>query len=177
MERSKIPMLSRFDTISHIMPYYGQTHWAFLLLSSLCSETRSKLDEFYDEFVTCMKENWIYIFKHTQLIKRLTNFFQTIYLKFLLNEEIKNWLTNLLTSLKTWETLKDGTLTVISCIQKLRLEILLELMLIISRNCILTLIYWNQHKWFYVKRTSITLKSNVSQALLIQITTIFLLIN
>ena len=60
MERSKIPMLSRFDAISHIMPYYGQTHRAFLLLSSLCSETRSKLDEFYDEFVACMKENWMF---------------------------------------------------------------------------------------------------------------------
>ena len=58
MERSKIPMLIRFDTISHIMPYYGHTHRAFLLLSSLCSDTRSKLDEFYDEFVACMKENW-----------------------------------------------------------------------------------------------------------------------
>ena len=59
MERSKIPMLSRFDAISHIMPYYGQTHRAFLLLSGLCSETRSKLDEFYDEFVAWMKENWM----------------------------------------------------------------------------------------------------------------------
>ena len=54
-------MLSRFDAISHIMPYYGQTHRAFLLLSSLCSETRDKLDEFYDEFVNHMKENWRYI--------------------------------------------------------------------------------------------------------------------
>ena len=58
MERLKIPMLSRFDAISHIMPYYGQTHKAFLLLSSLCSETRDKLDEFYDEFVNLMKEHW-----------------------------------------------------------------------------------------------------------------------
>ena len=61
MERSKIPMLSRFDAISHIMPYYDQTHKAFLLLSNLCSETRSKLDEFYNEFVTHMKENWIFV--------------------------------------------------------------------------------------------------------------------
>ena len=60
MERSKIPMLSRFDAISHIMPYFGNTHRAFLLLSSLCSETREKLDEFYDEFVTCLKENWTF---------------------------------------------------------------------------------------------------------------------
>ena len=60
MERSKIPMLSRFDAISHIMPYYGQTHKAFFLLSGLCSETRRKLDEFYDEFVTLMKEYWMF---------------------------------------------------------------------------------------------------------------------
>ena len=61
MEKSKIPMLSRFDLISHIMPYYDQTHWAFLLLSSLCSDTRRKLDEFYDEFISCMKEYWRYL--------------------------------------------------------------------------------------------------------------------
>ena len=61
MDRSKIPMLSRFDTISHIMPYYGQTHRAFHLLSSLCSKTRNKLDEFYDEFITCMKEYWVLV--------------------------------------------------------------------------------------------------------------------
>ena len=61
MERLKISMLSRFDAISHIMPYYDQTHRAFLLLSSLCSKTRDKLDEFYDEFVNLMKENWAYI--------------------------------------------------------------------------------------------------------------------
>ena len=60
MERSKIPMLSRFDAISHIMPYYGQTHRAFLLLSSLCSETREKLDEFYYEFIASMKKYWSY---------------------------------------------------------------------------------------------------------------------
>ena len=60
MERSKIPMLSRFDLISHIMPYYGQTHKAFFLLSGLCSETRYKLDEFYDEFITLMKEKWMF---------------------------------------------------------------------------------------------------------------------
>ena len=64
MERSKIPMLSRFDLISHIMPYYGQTHRAFLLLSGLCSETREKLDEFYDEFVTCMRENLMLLIRN-----------------------------------------------------------------------------------------------------------------
>ena len=64
MERSKIPMLSRFDAISHVMPYYGQTHRAFLLLSGLWKETREKLDEFYDEFVTCMREYWMVIKAH-----------------------------------------------------------------------------------------------------------------
>ena len=73
MDRSKIPMLSRFDAISHIMPYYGQTHRAFLLLSSLCSETRSKLDEFYDEFVTWMKENWVFL--NTNLSEKLNELF------------------------------------------------------------------------------------------------------
>ena len=56
---SIIPMLSRFDTISHIMPYYARTHKAFLMLSSLCSATRDKLDEFYDEFITSMTEYWM----------------------------------------------------------------------------------------------------------------------
>ena len=65
MENLKIPMLSRFDLISHIMPYYGETHRAFLLLSGLCSETRCKLDEFYDAFITCMKEYWL-VFKAYQ---------------------------------------------------------------------------------------------------------------
>ena len=58
MESSKIPMLSRFDTISHIMPYFAHTHKAFLLLSSLCSATRDKLDEFYDEFISSMTKYW-----------------------------------------------------------------------------------------------------------------------
>ena len=61
MERYKIPMLSRFDTISHIMSYYAQTHRAFLLLSGLCLETRDKLDEFYDEFIASMKKCWEHI--------------------------------------------------------------------------------------------------------------------
>ena len=59
MEGSKIPMLIRFDTISHIMPYYAKTHKAFLLLSSLCSASRLKLEEFYDEFITSMTERWL----------------------------------------------------------------------------------------------------------------------
>ena len=61
MEKSKIPMLCRFDTISQIMPYYARTHKAFLLLSSLCSASRLKLDEFYDEFINSMTEFWTVI--------------------------------------------------------------------------------------------------------------------
>ena len=64
MERSKIPMLNRFDTISHIMRYYASTHKAFLLLSSLCSDTRAKLDEYYNEFIWCMEGNWAYVNLH-----------------------------------------------------------------------------------------------------------------
>ena len=55
-KRSKIPMLNRLDTIAHIMPYYASTHKSFLLLSSLCSASRHKLDEFYVEFITLMTE-------------------------------------------------------------------------------------------------------------------------
>ena len=72
MEKSKIPMLSRFDAISHIMPYYDQTHKAFLLLSQLCSETRSKLDEFYNEFIAHMKEYWVHVEANsTDLLTRI----------------------------------------------------------------------------------------------------------
>ena len=47
MEHSNIAMLERFDTIVNIMPYYANTYKAFLLLSSLWSTSRRKLDEFY----------------------------------------------------------------------------------------------------------------------------------
>ena len=58
MEWSRIPILDKFDAISHIMPYYEYTHKAFLMLSSLCSSIRSKLDEFYSEFIQWMKNSW-----------------------------------------------------------------------------------------------------------------------
>ena len=58
MEPIKIPMFDRFDLISHIMPYYAHTHKAFLLLSSLCSVSRNKLDEYYEEFIYIMRDNW-----------------------------------------------------------------------------------------------------------------------
>ena len=175
MEKLKIPMLSRFDTISHIMPYYGQTHEAFLLLSSLCSKTRCKLDEYYDEFVNLMIENWRYIETYSTYQNTHKFFFRTIYLKSLLTSLIKKALTHLLNSLKTWETPKGGALTVIGCTRKLKSEILFGLVLITSRNYILTLVYWIQHKWFYAKGTSIVLKLNMSQVLSIQIAAVLYL--
>ena len=62
MERSKIPMFNRFDLISSIMPFYANTHKVFLFLSSISSSTRFKLDEYYDEFIYCMRESWTSIF-------------------------------------------------------------------------------------------------------------------
>ena len=63
-EQSKISMLSRFDTISHIMPFYANTHKSFLLLSNLCSAVRNKLDEYYHEFINSMREHWIRIYSN-----------------------------------------------------------------------------------------------------------------
>ena len=70
MERSKIPMFDRFDSISHIMPYYALTHKAFLLLSSLSSTTRRKLDEYYSEFVEWMKDRWLVVEINLDEIKK-----------------------------------------------------------------------------------------------------------
>ena len=66
-------MLDRFDAISHIMPYYANTHKTFLLLSSLWLKTRNKLDEYYDEIIELMKDNWTCI--HIQSDKNLKSFF------------------------------------------------------------------------------------------------------
>ena len=69
MEWSKIPIFGRFDAISHIMSYYASTHKAFLLLSSLSSATRRKLDEFYLEFIEWMKDNWLTVSFNLDKIK------------------------------------------------------------------------------------------------------------
>ena len=45
-----------FALTSVTMPYYGSTHKVFLLLSSLCTKSRMKLDEFYEEFRKIMAE-------------------------------------------------------------------------------------------------------------------------
>ena len=54
----RIPIMERFDIISHLMPFYGPTHKSFLLLSTLWVGSRNKLDEFYEEFV-----RWMYNFR------------------------------------------------------------------------------------------------------------------
>ena len=59
MEQSKIPLFERFYIISTIMPYYAHTIKAFLLVSQLYSASRNKLDEYYDEFISCMSYYWM----------------------------------------------------------------------------------------------------------------------
>ena len=53
---SKIGLLENFALISKIMPYYTNTHNAFLMLSKLWIKTRLKLDEYYHEFWRLMIE-------------------------------------------------------------------------------------------------------------------------
>ena len=50
MEKAKINLFNNFGIISVIMPYFGNTHKWFLLLSSLWCASRRKLDEYYEEF-------------------------------------------------------------------------------------------------------------------------------
>ena len=59
MENKQIRILERFDVISITMPYYGSTHKSFLLLSALSPASRSKLDEFYQEFINIIDFNLI----------------------------------------------------------------------------------------------------------------------
>ena len=66
MEQLSVPILQRFDTIASIMPYYGPTHKAFLLMSSLCSASRRKLDEHYVAFINWMEKHCISIFINLQ---------------------------------------------------------------------------------------------------------------
>ena len=47
---ARISWLESFWLISIIMPYYGHTHEAFLVLSKLWVNSRKKLDEYYPEF-------------------------------------------------------------------------------------------------------------------------------
>ena len=69
MKRLRIPIFDRFDTTSHIIPYYAHTHTAFLLLSALCSNSRGKLDEYYDEFIMHMEGHRICIDMYLESIQ------------------------------------------------------------------------------------------------------------
>ena len=60
---SRIPILENIVLNSVIMPYYSYTHKAFLLLSSLYSRSRRKLDDFYEEFRSAMKNYCMNIYQ------------------------------------------------------------------------------------------------------------------
>ena len=57
MEGNKIPIFESFALTSIVMPYYDRTDRAYLLLSSLSTSSRNKLDMYYDEFAHVMKNN------------------------------------------------------------------------------------------------------------------------
>ena len=59
MDSTQFKILENFNICTVIMPFYSKTHTAFLLLSSLSRGTRSKLNEFYREFVSVMKSYWV----------------------------------------------------------------------------------------------------------------------
>ena len=56
--KRRTPIFERFDIISIVMPFYGSTHKAFWVLSSLWTSSRNKLDEFYIEFINIMRKYW-----------------------------------------------------------------------------------------------------------------------
>ena len=199
----------------------GQTRRAFLLPSSLHSETRSELGEFYSEFATRIKEYlisvkanefdrwsylflpcdlfgvciyWIYKYSIYSLIKFIENlrdskgwYFSSHYM----HSDIKfrnpisvdvNIIKELYMLLKIWlfnltsyaHGVFGNPITLFGFRHwKIDFESLdfqihhvrnwLNWKVKFLRACMLTLIYWNQHKWFYVKKTPIILKSNMSQ--------------
>ena len=51
-------ILGSFSLASVIMPYYGPTHQSFLVLSTLSSKSRKKLDDYYPEFRRLMAKFW-----------------------------------------------------------------------------------------------------------------------
>ena len=57
MESRKIKIFESFALISVVMPYYGPTHQAFIILSSLWARSRWKLDQYYDAFRRLMIRN------------------------------------------------------------------------------------------------------------------------
>ena len=50
----KIPIFENFALTSVIAPYYEATHKSFLLLSTLWTGSRNKLEEYFTEFVNVM---------------------------------------------------------------------------------------------------------------------------
>ena len=52
-----INLLGKFGTSSLIMPYYGETHKIFLLLSQLDRQSRDMLDGNFDAFLNWMIRN------------------------------------------------------------------------------------------------------------------------
>ena len=71
MEEKKLSLL-KFDIIIKIMPYYGQTHKAFLLLSRLCIRSRQELDKNYNEFIINMNKYWQWIeFNEQKVFKHI----------------------------------------------------------------------------------------------------------
>ena len=61
MEDTKIKIFESFALISILMPYYGQAHKGFLLLSELNKASRNKIDEYYSEFCRIMSNYSKYI--------------------------------------------------------------------------------------------------------------------
>ena len=66
MEINRISILENFALTTVVMPYYAPTHKSFLLLSSMTTGTRVKLDEFYEEFMNAMNQYWIMIYWDNQ---------------------------------------------------------------------------------------------------------------
>ena len=62
MENTKVPLFENFNLTTRVLPYYSYAHNSFLLLSTLCSRSRAKLDEFYWEFRKAMCKYWTKLF-------------------------------------------------------------------------------------------------------------------
>ena len=71
MERYRIAIFKSFALTSVIMPYFGKTDRIFLVLSSLWTESRKKLNEFYDEFKLYMRKYSTCLVVNMQNIKLL----------------------------------------------------------------------------------------------------------
>ena len=52
-------LFQNFNVMMIIMPYFGMTHEAFLILSQISKGSRMKLNEFYPEFRKTMNKYWL----------------------------------------------------------------------------------------------------------------------